>query len=151
MFDWLFNTVKNKDKFFKDILIRISEQSECKSRRVGAIITVDDRIIAEGWNSPPKKCSTDDCLRCAKPGTYKSGEHLDLALCQHAEVGAITTAAYLGIAIKGATLYCTTKPCSNCSTLIVHSGISRVFYIDDYKSIYTDMIFKKGKIECRQF
>ena len=145
------NRVKRKEKFFKDILYRISEMSECKSRSVGAIITIEDRIIAEGYNSPPRKCDTSDCLRCKKPGSYKSGEHLDLALCQHAEVGAITTAAYLGIAIRGATLYCTTKPCSNCSTLIVHSGISRVFYINDYNSVYTDLILKKGKVECKKF
>lgn len=148
----LFNTkMKNKEKFFKDIVLRISEQSECKSRHVGAIITIDDRIVAEGWSSPPKKCSSDDCLRCKKPGTYKSGEHLDLAICAHAEVNALTTAAYLGIAIKGAKMYCTTKPCSSCATLIVHSGISDVFHIDDYPSIYTDLIFKKGNVKCRKF
>jgi dCMP deaminase len=143
--------MKNKDKFYKDIIFRIAEQSECKSRSVGAIIVIDNRIIAEGWNSPPKKCSPSDCLRCKNPGSFKSGEHLDLALCQHAEVGAITTAAYLGIAIKGATMYCTTKPCSNCSTLIVHSGISEVYYVNEYSSIYTDLILKNGKVKFKKF
>lgn len=151
MLDWLDTKMKNKDQFFKDIIWRIADQSECKSRKVGAIITIDDRIIAEGWNSPPKKCDPNDCLRCKKPGVYKSGEHMDLALCAHAEVNALTTAAYLGIAIKGARMYSTTKPCSSCATLIVHSGIKEVFYISDYNSIYTDLIFKKGDVKCRKF
>ena len=136
--------MKNKNQFFKDIVLRISEQSECLSRKVGAIITIEDRIIAEGWNSPPKKCSTDDCVRCNSNNV--SGTNLEKALCQHAEQGAIATAAYLGISIKGGVIYCTTKPCAQCAALIVHSGIKNVYYIQDYNSHYTDLIFQKGNI-----
>ena len=136
--------MKDKNQFFKDIVLRIAEQSECLSRKVGAIITIEDRIVAEGWNSPPKKCSPSDCIRCSPDNV--SGTNLEKALCQHAEQGAIATAAYLGISIKGGVIYCTTKPCAQCAALIVHSGIKEVYYIQDYNSNYTDLIFKKGNI-----
>ena len=137
--------MKDKNKFFKDIVLRIAEQSECISRKVGAIITIEDRIVGEGWNSPPKKCLPSDCVRCNSQD-HVSGAHLERALCQHAEQGAIATAAYLGISIKGGTIYCTTKPCAQCAALIVHSGIKKVYYIEDYVSNYTDLIFERGEI-----
>ena len=137
--------MKDKNKFFKDIVLRIAEQSECISRKFGAIITIEDRIVGEGWNSPPKKCLPSDCVRCNSQD-HVSGAHLERALCQHAEQGAIATAAYLGISIKGGSIYCTTKPCAQCAALIVHSGIKEVYYIEDYVSNYTDLIFERGEI-----
>ena len=141
--------MKDKNKFFKDIVLRIADQSECLSRKVGAIITIEDRIVAEGWNSPPKKCLPTDCMRC-NAADHVSGKHLEKALCQHAEQGAIATAAYLGISIKGGVMYCTTKPCAQCASLIVHSGIKEVLYIEDYDSNYTSLIFERGKINCQK-
>ena len=137
--------MKDKNKFFKDIVLRIADQSECFSRKVGAIITIEDRIVAEGWNSPPKKCLPTDCMRC-NMADHVSGKHLEKALCQHAEQGAIATAAYLGISIKGGVMYCTTKPCAQCAALIVHSGIKEVLYIEDYDSNYTSLIFERGNV-----
>ena len=137
--------MKDKNKFFKDIVLRIADQSECLSRKVGALIAIEDRIVAEGWNSPPKKCLPSDCVRC-NAHDHVSGVHLERALCQHAEQGAIATAAYLGISIKGGSIYCTTKPCAQCAGLIVHSGIKEVYYIEDYDSNYTDLIFERGTV-----
>ena len=140
--------MKNKNKFFKDIILRIAEQSECRSRHVGAIITIEDRIVAEGWNSPPKKCKVESCIKCNEK--IQSGKNMEKALCQHAEQGAIATAAYLGISIKEGTIYCTTKPCASCATLITHSGIKFVYYIEEYKSEYTDLIFSNANIVCKK-
>lgn len=57
----------------------------------------------------------------------------------HAEMNAITDAARLGHAIKGATLYCTTFPCHICAKHIVASGIERVVYLEPYpKSLAQD-------------
>lgn len=50
----------------------------------------------------------------------------------HAEMNAITDAARLGRATKGATLYCTTFPCHNCAKHIVAAGIERVVFIEPY-------------------
>jgi dCMP deaminase len=138
--------MKDRKVFIKNILHTIQQQSECRSRSVGAIIVIEGRIISEGWNSPPKKCSELDCIRCNNK--IPSGQQLETALCVHAEINAICSAARLGIALKNASLYCTTKPCSECAKAISAAGIIKVFYIEDYHSLYTDLIFKNANIIC---
>ena len=44
----------------------------------------------------------------------------------HAEQNALAQAAKLGIAIKGATLYCKMTPCAVCAKMIINSGIKRI-------------------------
>lgn len=50
----------------------------------------------------------------------------------HAEMCAICDAARLGRSVKGATLYCTTFPCHNCTKHVLASGVSRVVYMEPY-------------------
>ena len=50
----------------------------------------------------------------------------------HAEMNAICDAARLGRSVRGATLYCTTFPCHNCTKHILAAGIRRVVYIEPY-------------------
>lgn len=57
---------------------------------------------------------------------------LEFGRCVHAEMAAISSAARLGVPIKGATLYTTTFPCHMCARHIVSSGIARVVYVEPY-------------------
>lgn len=50
----------------------------------------------------------------------------------HAEMCAICDAARLGRSIKGATLYCTTFPCHNCTKHVLAAGITKVVYMEPY-------------------
>lgn len=50
----------------------------------------------------------------------------------HAEMCAICDAARLGRSVKGATLYCTTFPCHNCTKHVLAAGISKVVYMEPY-------------------
>lgn len=50
----------------------------------------------------------------------------------HAEMCAICDAARLGKSVKGATLFCTTFPCHNCTKHILAAGITRVIYMEPY-------------------
>jgi deoxycytidylate deaminase len=50
----------------------------------------------------------------------------------HAEMLAVCDAARLGRSVKGATLYCTTFPCHNCTKHILASGVKRVVYMEPY-------------------
>jgi len=77
-----------------------------------------------------------------------SGTSLELSICAHAEANLLANANQLGIQTKGATMYCTNKPCGECAKLISRAGIKEVGYISFYHSEYTDMIFKKAKIKC---
>lgn len=70
---------------------------------------------------------------------------LEFGRSVHAEMAALTTAARLGIPVKGATLFCTTFPCHICARHIVASGIKRVVYVEPYpksraKALHGDAI-----------
>lgn len=66
---------------------------------------------------------------------------LEYGRAVHAEMAAISTAARLGTALKGATLYCTTFPCHNCAKHIVSSGIGRVLYLEPYAKSFADHLY----------
>lgn len=55
-------------------------------------------------------------------------------LAVHAEANAIYFAARNGVSVEKATIYCTTEPCTKCAEAIVQSGISTVWYSQEYRS-----------------
>lgn len=59
----------------------------------------------------------------------------------HAEMNAISTAARLGVAIGGGTVYSTTYPCHMCARHIIASGIARVVYIEPYPKSMTEELY----------
>ena len=61
-----------------------------------------------------------------------SGERHELCRGIHAEQNAIIQAAYHGVSVKGATLYCTNQPCSICSKMIINAGIRKICYQSGY-------------------
>jgi deoxycytidylate deaminase len=69
----------------------------------------------------------------------------------HAEMLAICDAARLGKSVKGATLYCTTFPCHNCTKHLLASGIKRVVYMEPYpksraKDLHPDEIEVEAEV-----
>jgi deoxycytidylate deaminase len=72
----------------------------------------------------------------------------------HAEMSAICDAARQGRSIKGATLFCTTFPCHNCTKHILASGIRRVVYMEPYpksraKDLHPDEIEIEAESESK--
>jgi len=139
--------MKNPNKLWSDLAFRFAEQSRCRSRSVGCIITTPDGVMSgEGWNSPPRGSSEKDCIRCN--GKYASGEHLELAICTHAEVNAIGFCARKGHPTEGMVIYTTNFPCKNCADLIIASGFKTLFYINDYPNMEMtyNVLIKAGVI-----
>ena len=91
--------------------------------QVGAIVVKDDRIISIGYNGMPS--GWDNC--CEHEGKTKP-EVL------HAESNAIAKLAKSNESGDSATLFCTHSPCIDCAKLIYQSGISTVYYKDNYRS-----------------
>jgi dCMP deaminase len=143
--------MKDPQKLFKDLVFRFAEQSKCKSRQVGAIIVKDGHLVAEGWNGAP---SGSTCEQCPRPkcngGLQSSGAGLDQAICCHAEANAIGNCAKRGITTHGASLYCTTFPCAECSKLIVAAGISQVVYSVKYPSPLSELILINAGVQVEQ-
>jgi len=75
---------------------------------VGAVLVLDDKLLAEGWNRPV--------------GTHDPAAH--------AEVVALRAAggALGNYRVNGSTLYVTLEPCLMCVGAIVHARVARVVY-----------------------
>lgn len=143
--------MKNPDKLWYDLVYRFAEQSQCRSRKVGAIIVDEhNHLLGQGWNSAPKGSITEDCPRCNLM-TGESGRNLHLAICAHAEINAIAHAARMGHPTDNSTIYCTTKPCSDCTKAIIGAGVKEVVYDVDYDSPLTDALLKCANVGIRKF
>ena len=101
------------DEYFMEITDLVATRATCLRRKVGATIVKDRRILATGYNGPPKGVPHCDelggCIR-EKLG-IPSGERQELSRAVHAEQNAIIQAAKMGTNIDGATLYTTNYPC----------------------------------------
>jgi len=121
------------DDYFMNIARVVAARSNCVKRKVAAVITVDRRIIATGYNGTPRgvtNCNEGGCPRCNSfaPGGADLGE----CLCSHAEENAITQSAYHGVSVRGGTIYTTLCPCLMCTKMIINSGIGEVVYRAEY-------------------
>ncbi len=117
------------DAYFMEIAEVVGRRANCMKRKVAAVLVRDHRIIATGYNGTPKgarNCHEGGCPRCN--GLAPTGTDLDECLCNHAEENAIAQAAYHGISVRGATMYCTFSPCLRCTKLIINAGVTEVVY-----------------------
>ena len=122
-----------RDEAFLDIAKIIATLSTTKSRKVGAVLVKNNRILSTGYNGTPKGIDIK-CQRCES--NIKSGTELNKCSCVHAEINAIIQAAYFGVSSNGATIYCTTHPCLDCLKAMINAGIKTVYYLEKYNTEY---------------
>jgi len=140
---------------FMELAKSISNWSSCfqENRKIGAIIVKNKRILTTGYNGAPaglKSCvERQECLR--RKLNIPSGTRHELCYAIHAEQNAIIQAAKLGVAIDGATLYCTHQPCVICAKMIINAGIARVVYGEGYPDEFSLQIFKEAGVLLEQF
>jgi dCMP deaminase len=120
-----------------NITALVAQRSTCTRRAVGAIIVKDKRILSTGYNGAPsgiRHCLEVGCLR--ESLQVPSGERHELCRGIHAEQNAIIQAAYHGVSVNNAVLYCTNQPCAICAKMIINAGIKKIYY----QSGYTDAL-----------
>lgn len=140
------------NEYFMSITIMVADRSTCLRRKVGAILVKDKRILATGYNGAPsglRHCEEVGCLR--ETTSVPSGERHELCRGLHAEQNAIIQAAYHGFSIRGATLYCTNKPCVICSKMLINAGIRKILYQDGYDDHLADQMLREANIEIERF
>jgi dCMP deaminase len=125
-----------KDKFkqaYMDVAERFAQLSHAQRAKVGAIIVKDDRIISIGYNGMPSGwdnvCEHD--IHHHELGTTTSVTKAEVL---HAETNAIAKLAQSSESGKDAILFCTHLPCMECAKLIYQSGITEVYYREEYKA-----------------
>ena len=136
-----------KSKFidaYMDVAERFAQLSHAKRLQVGAIIVKDDRIISIGYNGMPT--GWDNCCE-------NTVQHHELGTCTtvskaevlHAETNAIAKLAKSGESGLGATMFVTHAPCIDCAKLVYQSGITTVYYKNEYRSTQgLDFLAKSG-------
>ena len=153
---------KDKDNYYLDIAETVLIRSTCRRRRYGAIVVLNDEIIATGYNGAPR--GRTNCLDrgvCMRDELgIPSGERYELCRSVHAEANAIISAArrdmigatlYLsGLDAKTGELLDDTIPCSMCRRLIINSGIEKTvcrLSSDKFVVIHTrDWVFNDDSI-----
>jgi dCMP deaminase len=136
------------DTYFMDMARLAARRSSCLRRAVGAVLAKDRRVLATGYNGAPSgitHCSETGCLR-ERLG-IPSGERHELCRGLHAEQNAIIQAAFHGVSIRGADLYCTNLPCIICAKMLINAGVRRVVYLDGYADSLTEEMFREAALE----
>jgi dCMP deaminase len=169
-----------KQKFidlYMDWAKRASELSHAKRLHVGAVIVKDDTVISYGYNGMPAGWDNDceDVQWCSGGGWLSpeeiiegwpyEGTYLDSDGNEmqgryrlktkpevlHAESNAIAKLAKSNNSGLGADLFVTHMPCLDCAKLIYQSGISRVFYSENYRDDSGIKFLTKSGVEVTQY
>jgi dCMP deaminase len=122
------------DSEFFDLVRLAAGKSNCSSRQVGAVIVSHGIVLGEGFNGVSSRfrdCIVAGCKRCLTGGA--TGVGYDNCICIHAEQRSVATAAAKGIAISGAALYVSLRPCLQCLLLVYAAGIREVRYLQDWR------------------
>ncbi|MDP8233418.1 MAG: cytidine/deoxycytidylate deaminase family protein [Candidatus Saelkia tenebricola] len=138
------------DTYFIQIARIVSSRSTCLRRRVGAVIVKDRRILATGYNGTPTgitHCEIAGCLR--EKLNVPSGERHELCRGLHAEQNALLQAAFHGISLRRATIYCTNQPCVICAKMLINAGIEEIVISDGYPDQLAQEMLKEAKIKVR--
>ena len=117
-----------RDQMFMDIAHVVAKRSTCCRLNVGAVITINNRIVSIGYNGAPSgasHCAGNDCVG-STPGKCPT---------IHAEVNAINHLPPEIACIRDiATLYVTEAPCLTCASAIIGSSLfKRVVFSRPYR------------------
>ena len=145
-----------KNKFvnaYMEVAKTFAGLSSAQRLHVGAIIVKDDRIISIGYNGMPSGWEN-----CCENKVYMQPEDTKMRVpgelekifpyedekgryrlkskpeVLHAETNAIAKLARSPESGEGATIFITHAPCIDCAKLIYQSGITSVYYNEEYRS-----------------
>lgn len=134
-----------REKALMDIARVYQGLSTCTRNQVGAIISIEGRVISSGYNGAPAgmphcdhTCTCPIDMRmvgAASPHALDCPKVAPCKLAVHAEANAIAFAARNGLPVLAASLHTTLSPCYVCAQLIINAGITRVVFDRDYRDL----------------
>ncbi|MBW1891364.1 MAG: cytidine/deoxycytidylate deaminase family protein [Deltaproteobacteria bacterium] len=136
------------ETYFMDIAVLVAKRSTCLRRSVGAVVVKDKRVLSTGYNGAPmniEHCRVTGCIR--EKMNIPSGERHELCRGIHAEQNAIIQAAYHGVSIKDAVLFCTNLPCSICAKMIINAGIRTIYYLSGYADTMSEEMLAAAGVD----
>lgn len=161
-------------RLYKTIAQEVAKMSYARRLQVGAIIVKDDRIISMGYNGMPAGWDNncEDKVWDSGSGGWLSPEEIleqypfeeyhptaeqvvryklkTKPEVLHAESNALAKLAKSNDSGDGADLFVTHAPCIECAKLIYQSGISRVYYNQNYRDDSGIRFLKQSGVEVIQ-
>lgn len=117
-------SLTNKDFYFMNIAHEVAKASKCIRARYGSVIVSEDgRIVSTGYNGKPRGSVNDQiCYRDGLPDNAAKPN-----CCLHSEANALMFSN--PEERKNGTIYVSGIPCTDCTLMILQSGLKRcVFY-----------------------
>jgi len=139
------------DEYFMAIADQVAGRSTCLRRATGAVLVKDKRILATGYNGVPTglaHCEQVGCLR--EQRQIPSGSHHELCRGIHAEQNAVIQAAKHGIAMDGATAYCTHQPCVLCAKILLNAGVVDIAFREPYPDPLSEELLSEAGVTPRR-
>lgn len=133
------------------IATQVAGRSTCLRRATGAVLVKEKRILSTGYNGVPsglEHCEVVGCLR--EQRGIASGSHHELCRGIHAEQNAVIQAARHGIAIDGATVYCTHQPCVLCAKILLNAGVKDIVFREPYPDPLSEELLAEAGIVPRR-
>jgi dCMP deaminase len=151
----------SKERYYLDIARAVTGRAVCFRRYSGAIIVLNDQIVATGYTGSPRKTlscfARGYCLR--NKFNVPSGQRYELCASVHAEQNAIINAARAGVSLLNGDMYIFGQtlegkpidsfPCFICKKMVINAGILRVicsthddlmkvFHVEDWTRDWQD-------------
>ena len=141
------------DEIFMKMALIAKERSTCLSRKTGAALVKDNKVLAIGYNGSPagtEHCTDKGVCRRKEAG-LKPGEYKD-ELCRavHAEENVLLQAAKFGVSTQDATIYSVYFPCTMCAKSIINAGIKEVVFAEDYPNDLAKQLFGEAGVKVRE-
>ncbi len=139
----------SNEQFDKEMIALAEEESQKSTdwwRKIGAVLVKDGKIVLTKHNEYLPSQHTP-YLEGDPRSNFTAGIHPELSLVLHAEAAIVAQAARKGIALEGASLYCTTFPCPPCAKQVAYSGIKKIYYKDGYANLDGERILKDKGVE----
>lgn len=111
------------DEYFIATAFLISSRSPDLRLKVGCVLVKDNHVISMGYNG---------FLPKIEHKSFMENGHEQATV--HAEQNSIADCAKRGVKTDGAIAYITHYPCINCFKILASSGITKIYYRDDYRN-----------------
>jgi dCMP deaminase len=142
--------------YFMDIATRTSKLSYAKRLQVGAVIVKGNQILATGYNGMPSGwenvCEViipeqiDAETRTITPSKLVSKPEV-----MHAERNSLDKVAASNESTLGAVMFTTHAPCLECAKSIYNTGITDVYYKEEYRSNDGINFLKKTGVHVHKY
>lgn len=112
---------------YMDIAERIAKESHAVRLKVGAVFVSPDGIVSTGINGLPAG-SSNECE------DFINGQPVTKPEVSHAEENLFQKLMQAGVSTKYGSVFVTHAPCINCAKIIAGSGVTHLYFKNEYKN-----------------